>query len=170
MNQLQIGSVRAVFDNVVLPFGLVLDQVELLGENGTLETSPIRLAMPEPARAQVLVSAISLEEYLNVKAPGGLRDFKVALREGTIEVQATARVIVELRATATCTLRIEEETKLFVDLVKVDVLGGSAKNLVQGQLDKINPILDVNELPVSIRLKDVAITETGIVVTGLIVP
>jgi len=166
----QVGSVTASFCNVRLPIGLVLDRIEIEGQDAELHTDPLHLELPEPGNVRVFVGAESLEKYLNEQAPGGLRDFQVRLVPGAIEVQATARVIVELRATATCKLRIEHGRELHVELMSVDVLGGSAKSLVESQLDKINPILDAREYPVQLELHSVEITSEAVIVTGTLAP
>ena len=99
------------------------------------------------------------------ESPGGLKDFQVELKDGKIFVRASLMI---MKAHAVCTLRIENKKTLFVDLESVDVMGVGARNLVQSQLDKINPILDTNDLPVDAELTDYEISDGRLVLHGTI--
>ena len=71
-------------------------------------------------------------------------------------------LVFDVPAKAVCTLRIVDGQKLFVDLESVEILGAGAKNLVQSQLDKINPVLDADSFPISATLTEVT-TDAGVV-------
>ncbi len=147
--------------------GLVVDEIQVDGLTTTIAVDPIGVQMETPGNLVAHVAALDLASFLDLKSPGGLRDFAVAIREGNVYVEATARVIVEMRAKVTCTLRIEEGKRLFVDLQSVDVLGmGGMKNLVQGHLDQINPVLDVEDLPLAVVLDEVIADHDRITLKG----
>lgn len=165
-----VGHLAARFLSVKLPMGLNLDEVLIQGEGLRLENAPWRLHLPEPGTMEVRVGEESLAQFLDAKAPGGLRDFKIRL-DGVINVQATATVILPIGVGAVCSLRIEEASKLYVDLIRVEAIGGAGvHNLVQKQLDGINPVLDTSELPLQASLDSVAIEKGWIVVKGNLAP
>lgn len=164
---LDVGQVEVVLQNVALPMGLVINGVTLVAKQVHLEKDPFKITVPEPGTLEALVFAPNLADFLNKQAPGGLKDFKVELRDGKVHVQASIMI---MKALAVCTLRIQDETQLFVDLESVDVMGVGAKNMVQSQLDKINPVLDAADLPIEAKLTGYEISDGRLIIRGLITP
>lgn len=167
---LDVGTLKAELRDVLLPMGLNLSLVKISGEQIHLEQEPFEFRLSQPGELEVTVTQEDLQKFLTLKAPGSVKDFSIKLEDGLIFVEATARMIVEIRAKATCTLRIEEGKRVFVDLKNVDVLGVGAKGIVQNQLDQINPVLDVADLPVSAEIRTVRIENGVAVITGAIAP
>jgi hypothetical protein len=150
--------------------GLVLDEVIVQGEGVSIQKHPFSVQLDNPGTLEVRIGEKQLAAFLEKKAPGGLSDFRVKLTNDEIHVEANARIIFTVGVTAICTLRIVDGRQLFVDLARLDALGGqSTFNMVQAQLDKINPVLDVEDLPVNAVLTKV---ESNSVLTlyGLISP
>lgn len=170
VEQIQIGSAFAEFSKVRLPFGLDVEILRVEGTGLLLQREPFDWKLGEPAKVVATVTDLALQAFLEHKKPGGLRDFFVQLSQGEVQVHATARVLIEIRAVAVCDLEIVEGKQLFVRLKKVDVLGVGAKSLVQKQLDEINPILDVKDLPVPLELQTVEIGDGKIVMTAALLP
>ncbi len=165
-----IREFHAEFGGVKLPFGLELDRVAVSGHGVGIQREPFAIEVEEPGTLEATVTDLGLQAFLEKKAAGGLRDFFVQLSEGEVHVHATARMIVEIRAVAICTLDIVDGTQLFVRLKKVDVLGVGARGLVQKHLDEINPVLDVADLPVSATLTAVEVGGGKIVIRGTVAP
>jgi hypothetical protein len=165
--KLDVGHFELVLQDVELPMGLSLNALTLTGKNLHLENEPFGIEMPAPGKLRALVLQENLAAFLNKQAPGGLKDFKVELTEGKIHVQATMMI---MKAVAVCNLRIHNGEALFVDLERVDVMGVGATNLVQNQLDKINPVIEVKDLPVKARLTDFDISKGQLVLYGEIYP
>lgn len=150
--------------------GLVVDEVTVSGAAAHIDVKPFALKLANPGQFEAHVAALDLAAFLDSKAPGGLKDFALAIRDGNIYVEATARVIVEVRAKVACTLRIQEGTKIYIDLVSVDVVFPGAKNMVQSQLDQINPILDASTFPLNVTFQDVSADHDRIVLKGTAAP
>ncbi len=151
--------------------GLVLDEIIVEGERLELGTEPLSLSMPRPGSLEVRLTEDSLARFLNEKAPAGLKEFKVRLADGVIQIEATASLIISVKIGATCRLTIENESKLVVELVRMDAIGGSGmQNIVQRQLDAINPVLDADHLPVAATFKSVEIDQQLLVVYGTVAP
>jgi hypothetical protein len=165
-----VGAFEAVFRQVRLPMGLVVDEVRLAAVKGLLDKDPFQIHLEKPGTLLVRVLEKDLEAFLEKEAPGGLRDFEVSAKDGRINVCGTLKMIFDLRAAAICTLRIVNQRRLFVDLESVDVMGVGAKSLVEAQLEKINPVLDVEELPFEVLLDSVTIEPGVIVLTGTAMP
>lgn len=168
--KLDIGEFEVVLKQVALPMGLVVDAITLTGSQIHLENHPFRIGAPEPGKITILIWQDNLAQFLTTKAPGGLRDFSVELKDGKIHVQASMKMIVEVRASAICNLRIHENRQLFVDLETVDLMGVGAKNLVQSQLDKINPVLDTKDLPIQSSLTGYEIADGKLTLFGDLFP
>lgn len=168
---LDVGHVAARLLSVTLPMGLVLDEVIVQGEGLHLEKEPFSLTLAQPGSLEVRLGADSLAAFLEKKAPGGLSGFQVQIRGGEIVVNARANIIISINVGAVCKLRVEEGAKLYVDLVRVEAIGGSgAHNLVQRQLDSINPVMDAADLPLDARIETVEMENDWIVLRGKIAP
>lgn len=131
-----------------------------------MEQDPFALKMQQPGEIEAKVSGAAVAEFLDKKAPGGLRDFQVNVKDGQLFINATAKMIFDVKAGAVCKLRIVDARQIFVDLVSVDVMGVGAKNLVQQQLDQVNPILDVAQFPLDVELQSVEANDGFITVKG----
>jgi hypothetical protein len=169
---LDVGEFTAHLRDIVLPMGLRVDDVRLYGRGLHLVREPFSAQLPTPGKLEVFVSEASLAEFLERQAPAGLKDFKVEARDGKLYVKAVKTMIVAIPATAVCTLRVEDKKRLMVELESVEVAGGtSIKTLVQNQLDRINPIVDADDLPmVKATIEEVRMERNGVILTGQVIP
>ncbi|HSI72130.1 MAG TPA: LmeA family phospholipid-binding protein [Fimbriimonas sp.] len=165
-----VGFIQANFRDLVLPMGLRVDTVKISADGLHFETEPFLATVKQPGTFEVFVSDASLSEFLNKKTPGNVKKFRVTSKNGKLDVQASVVMLIELPATAICTLRIVEQRYLYVDLESVNVMGAGATSLVQSQLEKINPVLDVEEFPVRASLNRVDIVEGGVLLLGTVAP
>ena len=168
--QIAIGRLEARFYNLKTPMGLVITEARIKGVNVIVATDPIMVKMSKPGEFEAFIDATALKVFLDEQAPGGLRDFEVDLKEGKLFVKATAVVIVPMRASAVCSLRIVEGEQIHVDLESVDVMGVGAKGLVEGHLAKVNPVLDVADLPLKVKLLSIGVEDAKVVVRGTASP
>jgi hypothetical protein len=80
-------------------------------------------------------------------------------------------MIISINVGAVCKLRIENESELYVDLVRVEAIGGSgAHNIVQRQLDNINPVIKAQDLPLDAAIQSVEAENGWIIVRGTLSP
>lgn len=150
--------------------GLHVDEVRIAGHTLRLERDPFLLVAPEPGKLEVFVSDASLAKFLEHMSPAGLKKFQVSAKEGKLYIQAVKTVILDLKASAVCTLRIEDKRRLFVAIETVEVAGAGIKNLLEAQLAKINPIIDVAMFPFQATLDTVSLATGGITLHGRISP
>jgi hypothetical protein len=163
-----VASFSGILEDVILPMGLRLNRVQVQGMGLSAQINPIDAQLQTPASLEVLVSQDALEEFLTSKAPGGLRDFSVNLEGGRIHVTATLHVLIDMRASAVCRLEIQNRTRMVAVLESAGVLGVTAKNLIQAQIDNINPVFDAEMLPIPCELQDVTIESGWIRVRGTV--
>jgi hypothetical protein len=169
-HKIDVGLVQANFKDLVLPMGLKVDTVKISGEGLHIETEPFAATMKLPGAFEVFVGEASLAQFINKKSPGNMRNITVEAKGGKLHVKGSIVMILEIPASAICTLRIVENRYLFVDLESVNVLGAGATNLVQSQLDKLNPIMDVDDFPVRATMDQVEVVEGGVLLLGTVAP
>jgi hypothetical protein len=165
-----VGTLEAVAQAVRLPVGLVLDKVTLSGSRWAFTVDPFAAVAGEPARVEVEIGEASLQQFLNQTAPGGLEAFRVQLHGGKAIVDAVKRMFVPVPARAICSVRIVEGTQLYVDVEDAAMLGGTVKGLVQSQMEQLNPILNIADLPWTVRLTDAVIDGGKLILRGTAVP
>lgn len=164
-NNVNLETLALLASEVTLPMGLVLDEVEIQVGKADATIKPFAIQLEKPADLTVRLSAGNIAAFLEKEAPGGLKDFRVTVGGGLLNVEATGRLIVEIRVTAVCKLRVVDRSKLFVDLQSVSV--PMAYNIVEQQLAKINPILDLNDVAPSVKIDTVSADEGVVTVKGV---
>lgn len=165
-----VDAFTATFEGVRLPIGLVVRTLTVSGSQTIIKSHPVSVDMPEAGRFEATVDEASIIAFLTAKAPGGLKDFEVELKDGAINVKAVLKILVEIRAAAVCKLVIKDKRQLWVELESADVLAVGAKSLIKGQLDQLNPLFDVDQLPLPALLEAVAIEDGIIHLTGSVTP
>lgn len=159
-------SLAVLGNNVLLPMGLVVDEVVIEAGATNAQFKPLSIALDQPATIKARISGASVGAFLEKEAPGGLKDFVVTIAKGQITVEATAKVIVEIRVAAVCTLRIADRTQLWVDLESVSVKAPMAHSMVEQQLAKVNPLVDLKDLAKNLSLDKVEADDGFVTVIG----
>ena len=163
MKSVSIQSAAAIFHNVAFDFGLVVDELELRTGQSDVDIDPFALGLRQPATAVATVTQASIAKVLAARSPDNIRDFEARVDAGQIHVTAKAVVLLPIPVNATCHLEIVGGKQVFVRLDSVEVLGGGAKSLVEAQIEKVNPLFDVSDLPMEVLLTKVE-AENGKVV------
>jgi hypothetical protein len=168
---LSAKALRLDLSGLVLPAGLTVDEAWLEAADLEVDLDSGSVALPAPGMMAARVSEASLTAFLERKAPPGLDGFEVRLANGFIHAAAVARVIIPIRGAAKCSLRIEDQTRLVLDVVELDV-PSAARGLVEGQLENLNPVFDAGQLrlPVRVLLEDVAVRDGWIELRGRVMP
>jgi len=162
--------IQAEIDDFILPMGLKVAAIKLTAANVAVYGKPFSFASDEPGTFQASVTEADLAAFLEKQAPVGLKKFKVRAADGKLYIDAVKSMIIDVPAKAVCTLRIEGGTKMYVDIESVEISGVGAKNLVQSQLDQINPVLDVAELPIRATLQTIDTVDGAVVLKGVATP
>lgn len=170
VHRVEVGPFAFHFQNVVLPMGLSVARVDVTGDGATAVDKPFSLTLNAPGRMEAEVLETDLARLLEAQAPGGLHEFSVRAEEGKLHVRAKKTVLVDLKITATASLRIVEGRQLWIEVESVDVMGAGAKNLVQSQIDRINPVLDAGDLPVDATLESVEVGDGKVLLRGTVSP
>lgn len=168
--QIGLGALEASAREVRLPVGLVLDSVSLVSGGGTVGFRPFEVGLAEPAKIEICIGEVALQGFLNRLAPGGLEAFRVQLVDGKATIDAVKRMIVAVPARATCSVRIVDGTKLFIDVDEVEMLGAAVKSMVQSQMDHMNPVVDLGELPWRVCMTEAVIDGGKLVLRGTATP
>jgi hypothetical protein len=165
MGIIKLDRLNMTAQKVTLPMGLVVEEITLKTESAGYDSRKNTLDMSKPGVVRARVTADDLANFLAGEFPAPLRDPKVELIPGFVLVSATAKVLIEITATAKCLLEVRNRSELHVVLVEVDK-GGPVQGLVEGQLDRINPVIKAEDFPIPVNLDTVEIGLDGIVLTG----
>ena len=166
----KIHQISATFRSIQTPIGLVVDTLEIEAENAEIESDPFEVRLKKAGSWKARVEEGAVQMLLEQKAPAELQNVQATLLEGQVRVTGSVRVLIELSVEALSHLEIRDGRQLWVALDSVQVAGVGGKSLVEKQIEKINPILDVNELPFDLRMNSVTILPGEIWVEGTVSP
>lgn len=166
----KVGAFQLRFEDLELPMGLAVAKVDVDGPGAVIAAHPFSLDLVSPGTMVAEVAQEALSDFLEAQSPAGLKEFDVRADGGKLHVKAKKTVLVDLKVTATASLRIVDGRQLWVDVESVDVMGAGAKNLVASQLAKINPVLDAADLPIEATLTSVEVGDGKVVLRGTVAP
>jgi hypothetical protein len=166
---LSVANVTAVLGGVRLPFGLLLDEFTIEGENLHVGIEPYALSMDSPGRFKAVITEAAIKQFLDPRLPTAIRKSDVEVVEGKILINALAKIIIEVRVSAVCTLESKDGRMINVVLTSVEP-GGPVRGMLESQLDQINPVFDANDLPIPVTVESVSIEPGRILLTGTIRP
>ena len=162
----EFAGMQATFSRVKVHPGLVIDEVRLSSPYASFAREPFSMSLPQPAQIEADILQRDVQAFLTAMAPGGLRGFNVRMDEGKVFVDATMQILVTVPVAGVGSLRIDQGTKLVIDLESISVGGGAAKNMVQKQLDAINPVFDLSKFPIDGCLTSVDIANGKATIKG----
>ena len=165
-----VDGFEANLNGLMLPMGLRVDRVRIIGSGLQFSHDPFGVKTEEGGKLEVFVSEEDLAAFLNKSSPAGLKNVTVEAKNGMLHIRATKTVLIDVKAYVVCTLRIVDGKKLFVDLESIELMGVGPKQLMQTQLDKINPVIDTEDFPVLAHLETVDVTQGGILLRGRVWP
>lgn len=169
-HRVEVGPFSFHFSDVLLPMGLKVARVEVQGVGAVAEAKPFALNLTQPGSLVAEVAEADLTTFLEKQEIAGMHSISVQAMGGKLHVRAKKTLLVDLKITANASLRIVDGRQLWIDVESVDVMGAGAKNLVQSQLDKVNPVLDVSDLPVDATLESVEAEGGKVVLRGTVAP
>lgn len=162
---IRAGAWAATFADLETTVGLAIEELTLQAGDTQIDTDPFGVTM-QPAELEAKITAQAVANFLEEKAPGGLSAFAVTLDDGKVIVEASARMIVEIRARVVCTLRIADGKQIWVDLASADGVPSPARGLVETNLAKVNPVFDAKDLPLDVTLTELEVGDGLIVLHG----
>lgn len=166
----EVGAIGAMLSDVGTDDGPNLDTVTIQAVGASFSTDPFSLKLSEPAEISIEVSPTSIARFLNEKKPGGLGDFEVRLHDGQLKVSATMRVLVGIRAEATCRLQLIDNQRIEVELIGLAGPVAGFKGAIEEQLRKVNPIFDAAKLSWNVELTSLVVADKAIHIRGTISP
>jgi hypothetical protein len=164
MDNIRAASASLQASGIVLSVGLELDSFVLSLGALKVDFKPLGFSHDQPGQFRATVGYERLAAFIESQAKGAVRDVTVVPQGEVLEIQATAKVVFEVKVTVTCRLRVESDKILFVDLVDVSL--PIAKGIVQSELDKANPVLDASDWPLDVAIRQVELGGDGVVLSG----
>ncbi|MCE9559496.1 MAG: hypothetical protein K8R88_11145, partial [Armatimonadetes bacterium] len=95
-----IGSLTVQLQNVTLPFGLTVDQIDVSGKNLSINTSSGKIEGVEGDTAVAIVGEQNLLEFLQKELPEQLKELEVFIGDGFIKLNAKATIIFQVNVSA----------------------------------------------------------------------
>jgi hypothetical protein len=122
----------------------------------------------EQSRFIAILSPEALTEYVRRKGPH-LRDVRLRLEEGNVVVDATPTFLgVGFPMSVEGQPRVRGATRLEFDAGRVAVLRLGLPEIAVRRLEAtINPIVDVEELKLPVRISNVSVASDHVLVTGV---
>ncbi|MCC6686576.1 MAG: LmeA family phospholipid-binding protein [Fimbriimonadaceae bacterium] len=155
IEQIKSRAVAAFAQDVELPMGLILDEVEIRAKNVAWKDG---LSLANPAEALVRISEARLQAFAASQLPPMVHNLQVRFCEGLILATASVRVVFEVSATAHLALEIVNSQSLHLKLVSFE--GPSvARSILENQIAQRNPVFEATSLPMPITLDRVAVGE-----------
>jgi hypothetical protein len=168
--RLEVARLKAQLGDIVLPRGPRVSEFHIEGEGIRLQGPPFQIELTKPAEIRAVVHQSAVEALLRDEAPAILKDIQVRCRPGTVVVNAKAKVVFEIGIEAECRLAIRAGGKeLHVELVSLNA-PGPVKSAVEGQLDRVNPVMTTADLPLQAELTQVELEDGRIILHGRAAP
>ena len=161
-----VGAWEIVLNDLVTPIGLTIAAVVMHGDGARFQTEPFAYEMDGEVDLEAMIHESALEAFVKSKVPENVQEIWLSLLPDKVHIRAVVKMLLPVTANAVCTLRIEDGERVFVVLESAEALGAGIKGLVQKQLDAINPVLDVSDIPFEVRLTEIRIEEGRLVATG----
>ena len=159
---MRLQEFAALLVGLQLPNGLRIDEIEIKGDGVGFDPDSKAVALDAPAKVEARVSAESLRMMLERELPTQVRDPRVSLQGGQIQVEVSVAMIVVMDVTCVVQLRVKDDSELWVDLVSVDKPGIVA-GIVEAQLTKVNPVFRTKDLPFPFKITSVRVADRIIV-------
>lgn len=166
----KIEQLGVVAKGVMLPMGLRVDEVHLAANKLELSDQEPYLALSQAGDLVARIGFLSLTTFLSGQLPDKLTDLSLENEGGLLLVRANLKVLVKVPVEARCSLEIREGLEIWVKLESVRAAGASPQSLVQGILDKHNPIFKLSDLPVSGSIVSTRISDSGVEVRARVSP
>ena len=164
--QFSLGSAAVFVQQLALPVGLTLDEVTVKGDAMKIATKPFSFEAASPCEFEATISEKSLARFIFNKLPANFDDLEIHLEDGYIHAEATVRVIFPVRGAMHLILRIEDGQRIYADLKKASI----AQSMIESQIEKINPVFDAADVPVTMHLESVEIADHKLVIRGTVMP
>lgn len=152
---------------LVLPGGFRIDAIDLAFPAPTVPCSPWRAVEGTKVDVKIRVTSEDVATYLNAKQPGGLSNFRVATKDGKLQIVALLKIaILPVEVGAEGTLEFENSRLNFVPS-RAELGGVSApESMVRDQFSKVNPLIDLTGWPVHTTVRSIEIGDGQILLEG----
>ncbi|MBL8060544.1 MAG: hypothetical protein JNK63_07510 [Chthonomonas sp.] len=149
-------SLAAFAQNVKLPMGLVLDEVEVKAAGISFDGDASLL---EPAQVIARISPESLTTFVAAQLPPIVQRVEIGFKEGLIVARVVVKLVVEVTATARLLPEIQDKKSLTLKLV--DFEGPAiARGFLEKQIADRNPVFESASVPFPLDLDDVQVNES----------
>lgn len=155
---------------LVLPGGFRIDTINLEFPALTVPCSPWRAVEGTRVDVKIRVTSEDVATYLNAKQPGGLSDFQVGSKGGTLQIVALMKIaILPVEVGAEGVLEFENSRLNFIPS-RAEIGGvGAPDAMVREQFQKVNPLIDLTGWPVKTTVKSIEIGDGEILLEGTLV-
>lgn len=128
----------------------MIAEAEVKSEGIEISMKPLLVTKGMKASIRAVIRADDLREHLERTKPGGLAAFNVTMEADEITVTGVTKLLIPVQVGARGRLVFSNARLEFVP-ERAEVAGVPApEGMVREQLDKINPILDLSELPLEV--------------------
>lgn len=160
--EIAANSFQGQVGGLKLPNGLTVSNL-YLNSGPLLYAHDIKkLTFAEPSKVVAEVSLQDLQHFIAPKLPNNISQLNVKSRNGQLVLTGRVTVLLPIPFEAVLALAVVDSKALFVHLVSVTAVGFDAKGLVQGTIDKMNPVVTIDDIPVEGTMDDVTVLENEV--------
>ena len=162
---IQIGEISTTLTWLMTPVGLLIDEVTMTGGPLNIKYKDLETSEGD-LQFEAIIKSKSIEVFLEELQPGGLKDFKVEIKEDGVHLTAVKTVLVPIQATAHAILKLDGEESISVELLSAEAFGAGLKNMVANQLEQLNPVVETDMFPIPVQFEELFHEEGQVRVTG----
>lgn len=159
-----LRSANLRLEGLKLENGLCVDTILVVAANCTYDPQRKAFAAPEGAKVEAGITPASIASFVEANPPDGVTDLQVLLGVGSVVVTARVQAIIAIGVQATGSLISVAGTKVEFKPTDIRVAGGLGvpTGLVDGVLAKVNPLLDLGELPFPLLIDEITVQPEGV--------
>lgn len=166
LNGAALGGLQLHIQRLSLPDIPVIDRIAFSGGEAKYDEPGMAIETVNRYVVTADITESDLCAFVRTKMPDRMRLRDLRVSPTGIKFTAEAVIIVPIPIRLMLRLEVVDGNELRIVADDVNVLGAGPKNLVQSQLQQLNPLLRTSDLPVPVQFDSVEHTDAKVIIKG----